>query len=186
MSSTASKLVAERYANALYELAQEQQSVDAVLETLLALQRGIKEHAEFQAFVANPTLSRAQSAQAMEALLAPLKPSRLVRQFFAALAANHRLTLTETVIELFAERAAKARGESRAIVETATPLSAADQQALAAALSKRAGHKVTLAMEENPDLVGGLRIRLEGVMLDYSVQGRLERLKMLLAQPVHT
>ena len=63
-----------------------------------------------------------------------------------------------------------------AIVEHTGELSDADREGLAQSLSARAGHAVTVVSRENPEILGGLRVRLGDQVLDASLAGRLERL----------
>lgn len=62
------------------------------------------------------------------------------------------------------------------IVESATTLGAAEGQKLAADLAKDYGDNLTIEYKTNPELLGGLRIKVGDDVLDGSVQGRLDRL----------
>jgi len=65
---------------------------------------------------------------------------------------------------------------SQVLVETATPPGESLKQELAAALAERHGPGQTISYEINPDLLGGLRLRLGNTVLDGSVRARLDTL----------
>lgn len=85
------------------------------------------------------------------------------RDYRAILAAIQRLTRLET-----------ARRE--VLVESAIDLTATEGQLITAGLAKDYGDKLTIRFATNPDLLGGLRIKVGDDVLDGSVKGRLDRL----------
>ncbi len=85
------------------------------------------------------------------------------RDYLAILAAIQRLTRLEM-----------ARRE--VLVESATELTATEGQRISAGLAKDYGDKLTIRFTTNPDLLGGLRIKVGDDVLDGSVKGRLDRL----------
>ncbi len=85
------------------------------------------------------------------------------RDYRAILAAIQRLTRLEM-----------ARRE--VLVESATELTATEGQRISAGLAKDYGDKLTIRFTTNPDLLGGLRIKVGDDLLDGSVKGRLDRL----------
>ncbi|MES2982269.1 MAG: ATP synthase F1 subunit delta [Verrucomicrobiota bacterium] len=85
------------------------------------------------------------------------------RDFQAILASIQRLTRLEQ-----ARRAV--------VVESATELDATERQKVEAGLTKDYGSKLTVEYKINPELLGGLRIKVGDDVLDGSVQGRLDRL----------
>jgi F-type H+-transporting ATPase subunit delta len=85
------------------------------------------------------------------------------RDYRAILAAIQRLARLET-----------ARRE--VLVESATVLSASEGQRISAGLAKDYGDKLTIQFKTNPELLGGLRIKVGDDVLDGSVKGRLDRL----------
>ena len=61
-------------------------------------------------------------------------------------------------------------------VESAVALDAAESQKVEAGLAKYHGSNLTIEYKTNPELLGGLRIKVGDDVLDGSVQGRLDRL----------
>jgi F-type H+-transporting ATPase subunit delta len=180
MSEQESRLIAGRYANALFELATAQKAVDDVLADLQSVADLAKTNPEFADLLSSPLHSRESAANALEAILRKVKSSPLTLQFFVRLAKNRRLPLTTMIAQLFASMVEESRGEMTAEVTSAMPIGAKDQAALMTALSKSTGKKVKLSVKENTDILGGLIVKLGGKMLDASVAGRMERLRQSL------
>ncbi len=180
MSVQESRLIAGRYANALFELATAQKSVDAVSADLQSVVSLAKSNLEFADLLLSPLHNRISAANALEAILRRVKSSPLTLQFFVRLAKNRRLSLTLMIAEIFASRVEQSRGEMTAEITSAVPLAAQDQAALAKSLSKSTGKTVKLNLKQNTDILGGLIVKLGGKMLDASIAGRMERLRQSL------
>ena len=61
-------------------------------------------------------------------------------------------------------------------IESATPLSSAQQNELNGALARQYGQGLQVSFEHNPSLLGGLRIKVGSDVVDATVQGRLNAL----------
>lgn len=68
------------------------------------------------------------------------------------------------------------RGAKRAVVETVVPLSAEQENRLAAALEPLAGAPVVIQQETNSEIIGGLRITIDDTIIDNTVRGRLQQM----------
>lgn len=176
--------IAARYVNALFTLAAEQKALDAVAEALAALGKLLADSADFTALCHSPVLSRVAKMQAVEAIAKKIKLQPLVAQLLTVLANNQRLSVLPAVITEFAARMRDHHGEVVADVATATKLDAATEKSLTSNLSKYTGKKVVLRVQEKPEILGGLTVRIGGMMIDASVSGKLARLKDRLSQGI--
>ncbi|WP_374283491.1 F0F1 ATP synthase subunit delta [Novosphingobium sp.] len=165
-----------RYASALYDLASEGGKVTAVESDLAGLGQAIAESADLAALIRNPRVTRDAASRAMEAVGKLLKLSPLTQNFLGVLAGNRRLAVLPDVIRAFAAIAAAARGEVNAEVTSAHPLSAAQLKALADKLKAREGKDVKLTAKVDPELLGGLVVRIGSTQIDSSIRTRLNTL----------
>lgn len=85
------------------------------------------------------------------------------RDYRAILSAIQRLTRLEAA-------------RRTVVVESATDLTATEGQKVSAGLAKDYGDNLTIEYKTNPELLGGLRIKVGDDVFDGSVQGRLDRL----------
>lgn len=176
--------IAARYVNALFTLAADQQKLDTVAEGLEALGVLLAKSYDFSALCHSPMLSRVAKMQAVEAIAKKVKLQPLVAQLLTVLANNQRLSVLPAVIVEFAARMREHHGEVVADVATATKLDAATEKSLTTNLSKYTGKKVVLRVQEKPEILGGLTVRIGGMMIDASVAGKLARLKDRLSQGI--
>ena len=165
-----------RYAAALFELAREQNLVSAVEGDLDNLGQALVASAEFGALIRNPKVSREAAGQAMDAVAGVLGLSPLTKNFLGVLAGNRRLSALPEIVRAFAAIAAAERGEVTAEVTSAHPLTDDQLAALAAKLQAREGRTVKLKTSVDPDLLGGLVVRIGSTQIDSSIRTRLNSL----------
>lgn len=165
-----------RYAAALYDLAAENKAVSAVESDLEKLGAAILGSEDLSALIRNPQIGRDAAAGAMDGVAKLLKLSQLTRNFLGVLAANRRLAKLPEIVRAFAAIAAAQRGEVKAEVTSAHPLSDAQMKALAAKLKAREGKDVKLTATVDPEILGGLIVRIGSTQIDSSIRTRLNTL----------
>lgn len=165
-----------RYAAALFDLASESGKVAAVEADLAKLGAALTESTDLAALIRNPRLGRDAAGTMMAGLAKPLSLSPLTTRFVGVLAHNGRLDRLPDVIRAFGAIAAAARGELAAEVTSAHALSEIQLKALAARLKAREGKDVKLSARVDPDVLGGLIVRIGSTQIDSSIRTRLNSL----------
>lgn len=165
-----------RYASALYDLAREQDAVSTVEGDLEKLSAAIRESADLAALIRNPQVSREAAGEVVEGIAGLLGLAPLTKNFLGVLAGNRRLSALPDVVRAFSAIAAAARGEVTAEVTTAHPLDAAQLADLSAKLKAREGRDVKLKASVDPEILGGLVVRIGSTMIDSSIRTRLNSL----------
>jgi F-type H+-transporting ATPase subunit delta len=168
--------LAGRYASALFDLARDDRQIDAVSGSLEQVRDTLGRSAEFRAITTSPMVGRADAAKAIAATAAALKLDPTTTRFLGVLAGNGRLRQLPDVIRLFARLAAAHRGEATAEVITARPLDDDQVEALKSQLRARAGQDVRLETRVDPDILGGVVVKLGSQMIDSSIRTRLNTL----------
>ena len=172
--------LAERYAIALYDLADEQKALDAVAGDLRDLRGLMDESADLRRLIRSPVLARTAQAKAVAALAERAQLQTLTRNFLGLLARNRRLFALPQMIEHFLATLAMRRGEVTAQVTAAQELTPAQSQGLAEQLRASLGQRVTIDLRIDPQLLGGLVVRLGSRMVDASLSSKLRRLEMAM------
>ena len=172
--------VAERYATALYDLADETKSLDAVAEYLRRLKGMIDGSPDLRRFLRSPLIGRQAQTKGMQAVLEAAKTSDLVRRFVGVVGGNRRLLALPGMVEAFLRRLATRRGEVTVHVSSARPLSAEQSASLTDALKKAVGQKINIESKVEPELIGGLVVRVGSRMVDTSIRTQLQRLRRAL------
>jgi F-type H+-transporting ATPase subunit delta len=165
-----------RYASALYDLANESGAVAAVESDLEKLDQAILASEDLAALIRNPQLGRDVAAKAVDAVAALLGLTDLTRKFLGVLAGNRRLSALPDVVRAFGSIAAAARGEVTAEVTSAHPLTPAQLKSLTAKLKEREGKDVKIKASVDPEVLGGLVVRIGSTQIDSSIRTRLNTL----------
>ena len=172
--------LAERYASALLELAEERNELDAVAEDLTGVGRMIEQSDDLQNLIRSPLLGRDLQAKAMSALLERAGVGGLTRRFVLVVAQNRRLFALPQMIKAYLGELARRRGEVTAEVVAAKELDEGQKNALTEALRKAVGSKVTVDLKVDPDLIGGLVVKVGSRMVDSSLRSKLQRLQLAM------
>ena len=172
--------LAGRYATALFELADGAKKLDRVADDLNALKALIAENEDLSKTIHSPLFGRDQLRSAMEAILERTGVDDPTRRFVLVVADNRRLFVLPQIIDAYLAELARRRGEVTANVTAAQELSSDQQAALAEALHKVAGGKVKIDLKVDPELLGGMVVRLGSRMIDTSLKGKLERLQLAM------
>jgi F-type H+-transporting ATPase subunit delta len=168
--------LAGRYASALFGLARDERQIDAVGRSLDALAAALADSPEFAALVASPLVSRDDAAKAFAGLGPELGLDPISTNFLGVLARNGRKRELGKIIRAFKRIAADHRGEISAEITSAHPLKDDQVEALKAQLGKRAGRDVTIDAQVDPNILGGIVIKLGSEMIDASIRTKLNRL----------
>jgi F-type H+-transporting ATPase subunit delta len=171
---------AGRYATALFELAVDRGEIDSVGSDLAQLQSMIDESDDLRRLIRSPLFSREQQSAAMDAVLAGAGLSDLVRNFVGVVAQNRRLFALEGMIGAYRELVARHRGEVTADVVSASPLSESQRIAVESALKLAVGTDVAVHTEVDPDLIGGMIVKVGSRMVDSSLRTKIQRLQLAM------
>ena len=172
--------LAERYAAALFELADERKALDTVASDLTGLRRLIDDSADLRRMIRSPALQRDEQTRAIGAIGERAGANPLTRNFLGLLARNRRLFALPEMIQGFLRILAERRGEVTAQVSAAQELSATQRQALDERLRKAVGGKVAINFRVDPNLLGGLIVKVGSRMVDASLKSKLARLALVM------
>ncbi|MEO9132128.1 MAG: F0F1 ATP synthase subunit delta [Sphingomonas sp.] len=165
-----------RYATALFELARDAKTIDAVEASLASVRAALEQSSEFARLVASPLVSRKDAGAAVAAIAPAIGIDATTKNFLGVLAENRRLAQLPAIITAFRRLAADHRGETTAEVISAHPLSTSQVDALKQQLRARIGRDVTVDLSVDPALLGGLVVKIGSQMIDSSIRTRLNTL----------
>jgi F-type H+-transporting ATPase subunit delta len=174
--------VAERYASALFELARDENAIDAVASDIAAVERLIAESDDFQRLLRSPVFSADDQLNAVTAILQRAGIAGILTNFVKLVARNRRLFALEGMIRSFRDKVAAHRGEATADVVSAQALGDAEIADLKAALKSVTGKDVSINATVDPSLIGGLVVKVGSRMIDTSLKTKLASLKTALKE----
>ncbi|MCM2678121.1 F0F1 ATP synthase subunit delta [Echinimonas agarilytica] len=96
------------------------------------------------------------------------------------MAENGRLLALPDVLVIYSQLVTEYQKKAEVDVESAVALTDAQQQQVSSAMSKRLAREVRLNCTVNPELVGGMIIKVDDLVIDNTVRGKLERMAEVL------
>jgi F-type H+-transporting ATPase subunit delta len=176
-----SRLLARRYAGALFDVVHKANTAGLAGEELAAVSALVASHEPLRQAFESPALPIERKRAIIEGMLAASgAASAEVKRLLLLLADRDRLLLLPQIAEAFAERALAARRIVPAEVVTAVPLGEPQRAALVRALGRAAGGEVIVTERVDPAIIGGVVARVGSVVFDGSVTSQLERMKQRL------
>lgn len=172
--------LAQRYAAALLELAEDKHALDAVSADLVALGHMIADSSDFQKLISSPLMDRTDQARAIGAVAKAAGFGDLTQRFLGLVAANRRSFALPAIVKSFQKMLADKRGEVAAEVTAAHALTDAQKAAVSDAIKRVVGGKVSIDMKVDPSLLGGLIVRVGSRMIDGSVKTKLQKLQLAM------
>ena len=169
--------VSGRYATALFELARDERSIDAVKADLDKFEAMLAESSDLKRLVRSPVFSADTQSKALAAVLDQAGISGISANFLKVLTANRRLFAVGDVIRAFRALVAKFKGEATADVTVAEGLSEKNLDVLKSALKSVTGKDVALNVKVDPAIIGGLVVKLGSRMVDSSLRTKLNSIK---------
>jgi F-type H+-transporting ATPase subunit delta len=177
-------VVAQRYAKALYALANERGQLPMVEKELRSFLSLLTSSEELKRFITSPLLRRDVIVKGLDALFAKAGISGLAQQFFHVVVKNGRAAAIPVVIHAFLNLLAAHRGEVVAQVTAAHPLSDIQQtmiaSALQQALSAKGVKKIIISAKVDANVLGGMMVQIGSSLYDGTIKGKLQKLSQVL------
>ena len=181
-ADASSTTAAARYAEALFDLALDGQALDRVEADLKALSGAIAGSADLRAMLKSPVYDADAKARAIAAIADKAGASPLTKNFLGVVARNRRLFALDGVIAAFTQRLAVHRGEVSAEALSAAPLNADQTKRLRGEIERVVGKAVNLTVKVDPELLGGMVVKVGSTMIDSSLKTKLNRLKSVMKE----
>ena len=174
--------MAGRYATALFELALESNTVDAVKGDLDRFDALIGESADLARLVRSPVFGADEQGKALGAVLARAGIGGLAAKFLLLVTSNRRLFAVGDIIKAYRALVARHKGELTAQVTVAENLSDSHRSAIRDALKSVTGKDVGLDVKVDPAIIGGLVVKLGSRMVDSSLRTKLNSIKQAMKE----
>jgi len=172
--------VGARYAQALFDLADEGKALEAVRADLKSLRKAWGESEDLRRLASSPVISSDDQARGLTAIADKAGFDPLTRKFLGLLAQNGRAADLTAVIAGFDSLYAIRTGLVSAEVVSAAPLDAAQMNAIKASLRKALGKDPELEARVDPALLGGLKVKIGSRLYDASLKTKLDQMKFAL------
>lgn len=167
------------YAEALFELAIEAGQADQTTAGLETVISAVMQAPEFGQLLASPAIGKDKRIQALDEAFGGKVPQVLMGVLRMMVSRGHISGLEDMARE-YDVLVRQYRGESVARVTSAVPLKEAEAVAIRREMENRVGHRVTLQCSVDPALIGGVRVEVDGKVIDGSIRNKLEQIKEVM------
>lgn len=174
--------VAGRYALALFELAQETGSIDKVEAELVRFDGFIDESADLRLLIRSPVFTDEQQEKAVAAILGKAGMTGIAANFICLLARKGRLFALPDAIRIYRDLVRTSKGIVRAEVVVAEEPSAKMLASVKEALKETAQAEVDIDLRVDPNLIGGLIVKMGSRMVDASVRTKLNSIRLAMKE----
>jgi F-type H+-transporting ATPase subunit delta len=169
--------VAQRYATALFELAEENGAIDAVAAALDSFNGLLAESEELRRLIESPAFTAEEQVAAIKAVLEKAGISGI-----GLVASKRRLFALPGMITGYKRLVAEAKGIVSAEVTVAEQPTAKRVDEIRAALKGVAGKDVDVAIKIDPTLIGGLVVKMGSRMVDASLKTKLNSIRLAMKE----
>ena len=169
--------VARRYAAGIFQLAQEEKTIDTWRAELSKLDELLQDDVLVAAFQ-NPAVGVKRRMELAKLLAPELKPE--TENLLRLLVEHHRTRYIHGIREAFEQLADEASGIVHATVATAIDLDQDDRRSYEQDLARKLGRKVNVKFLTDPEIVGGATIQIGDHLIDGTVRTQLARLRQEL------
>lgn len=170
---------AKRYAQAAFDIAQEQGTLDQWERELSQLAETFA-NPTVSEFFESPAVPIDAKQQAIETML-PKPEQRYIRNLASLLLERDRIDQIAGVVEYFHDLVLIERGIAIANVTTAIELTPAETEQVRAQLSTMTGKTIEIRPEVDPAIIGGVVVRIGDDLIDGSVRSQLRELRQRMA-----
>ena len=174
--------VAGRYASALFDLAREQRAIDAVAADLDRFEAMFRDSPDLQRLVKSPVFTAEEQERAVAAILDKAGIAGFAGNFIRLVAANRRLFALPDMIRAYRMLVSDHKGIVRAQVTVAEPPSERVLSDITSALRDVAKAEVDVDIRIDPNLIGGLVVKMGSRMVDASLRTKLNSIRLAMKE----
>ena len=167
--------IAVVYARSLFEVAQEQDKLDVVGEQLGAFSDALSENRDLQVFFFSPYFATKEKQDGLDLVVSDADP--VILNFLKLLIEKHRMPV---LFRIRSNYDAMWEEENKLLpvhITSAVELDKAIVEQLGDRISEQTDRKVELSADVDPEILGGIVVRVGNSVLDASVRNRLEQLR---------
>jgi ATP synthase F1 delta subunit len=172
--------IAQVYARSLFEVAKEQGKIDEIRDQLGQFADALAADRDLQVFFFSPYFSTAEKQDGLGKALSGA--DEIIVNFLDLLIENHRMPVLFRVRREYDARWEEENQLLPVSVTSAVELDDRTVREIGDRIAKQTGRKVELSSSVEPDILGGIVVRVGNQVLDASVRNRLEQLRRQVAR----
>jgi F-type H+-transporting ATPase subunit delta len=172
--------IAQVYSRSLFEVAKEQDKLDAIRDQLGEFTDALSDNRDLQVFLFSPYFSTVEKKEGLHKVLDGAEPA--FANFLELLLEKHRMPALFRIRRQFEERWQEENRLLPVQVTSAIELDDETVEQISSRIAEQTDRRIELSTEVNPEILGGIVIRVGNSILDASIRNRLEQVRRQLAR----
>ena len=182
MNKSFSSETANRYALALYELANENSELEIVEKNINEFLSIYNTSVDLRNFIKNPTQSQSNQLEVLGKITLQMNLSKIVKNFLSILVTKRRIFFINKIFLNFLALASKQRGEIKASLISSKNLTNEELKSLGRDISQTMGTSIAFDYKVDENLIGGLKMQIGSLMIDTSIKNKLKKYKQTMLE----
>jgi len=174
---------ANRYTQALFDLANDEKKLEAVSDDLKAVSGLLSQSEELMSFIADPVIPPVHQQEVIEKIFKG-KLNELTVRFFLFLAQKERLNILPVICDCFEDKFREHNNILKVHVFSAVELNKSQVSSITQHLKLKLRKEIHPICEVDASMIGGIKIKVKDTIYDFSVTNQLERFKDSLCQSI--
>jgi ATP synthase F1 delta subunit len=172
--------IAQVYARSLFEVAQEHGLLDELRDELAAFTDALNDNRQMAIFFFSPYFSSEEKKDGLRRSVSGANP--YLMNFLEALIERHRMPAIFRIRTQYQELWDEANQLLPVQITSAVPLAQDTVDSVGARIGEQTGKKITLSSTVDPEILGGIVLRVGNFILDASIRSRLDQLRRQVAR----
>ena len=169
----------KEYAEALFELAVAEKQTEETLDGVVTVLGAVLQNPQYRALLASPAIGKEKRIKALEDAFRGKIPEVLLG-ILRMMVTRGQMSALDGMAREYEELARNYHGEYPAQVTSAVALTEAEMVQLRSRLEKKLGRRVILHCAVDPALIGGVRVEIDGQVIDGSIRNKLQQIKEVM------
>ena len=172
----------DRYAKAVFELAQENNEIENLENEIKDLSNFYDTDSEFVNFIMNPTQSIENQLNVIKKMSEIMKFSKTLKNFLSLLVVKRRIFFLKKIMKSFLNLTAIKRGELSAKLISSKNLSNEELKEISSELSKVINSEINFDYKMDQSLIGGFKMQIGSLMIDTSIKNKIKKYEQLMLE----
>lgn len=166
----------ENYAVALFNNAMVDNIQDKIFEEITAINRIIEDSLEIKEFLFSPIVNKNDKINVVNSLVKNTKFNKIVNNFLLLLVKNSRTAILSNIVDVYNTLLYESKNIKIVQVISANKLQPKEQERIKSRIEKELNQKTELLFDIDNTIIGGIIIKYDSMLQDYSIKGSLDKI----------
>jgi len=168
------------YAVALFNNAKFDNTQDKVFEEITFVSSIIKDNPKIKELLSSQVVNKADKIELINSLIKNIKISKIIQNFLLLLIKNSRTAILPSIIDEYNKLLYESKNIKMVQVISASELKPIEQEWIKSRIEKELNQKIAVILNIDPTIIGGIIIKYDSMLEDYSIKGSLDKIAKTL------